>query len=241
MKKMFMLFLLIVISIEAKGIFDEYVTEIKASNDQMIIFESVPNIRVGSSGIVMKEINRNSSFIISRFVITKIKDHLATALLNPYTALNNDNFPTIKAKPEKGDMIVVNYLYNRVLPIVPNSKIFADMKLRYKDLRWIHPDILSGELVKSSDQSPAYENFDRTCQNVSANMLFFAIEGDGYFVDCKSFKILKKIPIKNYDEIVLPFYTRIKNLGTGFLNFGNNKKITDYNSYYNDLLKEKNQ
>lgn len=234
------MFLLVAMNIQADDIFDEYVTEIKAANEQMVIFESAKNIKVGASGVIMKEINRNSSFIISGFIITKVKNNMATALLKPYNTLNNDNFPTINMKPAKGDMVIVNYLYNRVLAIVPNARVFADMKKKYRDIRWIHPDILSGELVKSADESPAYENFKRTCQNVVANMLFFGIDNNGYFVDCKSFKILKKINIKKYKETMLPYYTRIKDLDGGLLNFGKNNKITNYNNYYNTLLKEKN-
>ena len=232
--------LIFTFNLNAYSLFEEFETKISEVKGNTIYFDMLPNIRLGASGVVVKVINEDSSFIISNFIITKITKDKVIAKISEFKALKHTSFPSLDIKPQVGDKLVVNYLYHRILPIVPNSKVLQDIKEKFADVTFVHPDILSAELVKSSDESPAYENFERTCRNVVSNLLFFAIKDIGYFVDCKSFKILDQIDIKDYKEIKLPYYTRIKDLDSGLLGFGNDK-IENYSAYYNSLLKEKNR
>ena len=67
--KILIITLLVSLNVGAYSLFDEFETTISKIDGDKIYFDMLPNIRIGASGIIVKVINSESSFIISSFVI----------------------------------------------------------------------------------------------------------------------------------------------------------------------------
>ncbi len=221
--------------------FKEYETEITKVRNDLGYLKNSNDIYIGSSGIVVRKINSEISVIVAKAVVISKQDGQAVVKLTPFEALKHERLPSLKLKTEIGDRVILNYFYDKALIIVPNLETFEDVISKHKDIDFIHPDIFIVELMKSKDEAPSYQNFKMGCQKLLTNLIYFGIEDKGYFVDCNSFKILKEEKIKNYKKIVTPFYSRIGKDEINTFSFGfGNSAIDDYNSYYRNLLKEKN-
>lgn len=225
--------------LEAKSLFKEYKTKVLESNDKSVIIADSPNIVVGSSGIVSHVFDDKTTSIIARVDVVSKNGTQAVLKVEPFEMLTQGAFPETSMKPQVGDAVTINYLYDRALMVVPNHTVYADTIKTYNNISWVHPDIVAGFLTKLYRPNPDKEIFQKACYQNSASLIFFAIEKQGYFVDCHNFSTLKTVDIKNSDEIQLPFYSRITNIDSSMFSWGSSK-IFDYNNYYKYLLGQTN-
>ena len=222
-------------SANAKSSFNEYRTEVLEINSRTAVIKTSDNIVVGSSGIVTHTFKNGISTIVARADVIKIDGDKATIKFEVYTLSTQVAFPKPGLLPAVGDTVTLNYLYNRALIVAPNFKVFKEVTKHFKNITWVHPDIVGAYLAKIFRPNPDEEIFKKVCEVNSVGIIFFALNDYGYFVDCNNFKTIKKVKTGRIKKAQAPFYTRVKGIETSWLKWGDDY-ITDYNAYYRKII-----
>ncbi|ANE35951.1 putative PgbA domain protein [Campylobacter iguaniorum] len=196
------------------------------------------DIIVGSSGIVMHKFSDGSKSIIARAVVTEKKAGFAKVRFELFDSLKQPALPIPKILPENGDEIVLNYLYDRALIVAPNEEVFKEITNHFKNITFVHPDIMGSYLSYEYKPNPSRDDFRLMCAQNAAGVIFIALDGEAVFADCGSFNVLKKFKSKDISYYQLPFYTRITDIDTVFWKL-DSAKIGNYNKYYKRLLGNK--
>lgn len=224
--------------LEAKPLFNEVKTTLLEVNDKSGVIADSADFVVGSSGIILHKFDAKTTSIIARFDVVSKSGGKATLRFEKFDMLAQGAFPNTGIKPVVGDEIIVNYLYERILAVTPNQNVYNEITKKYRDMTWIHPDLVSGYLTKIFRPNPDKAIFQKACYQNSASLIFFAIQNKGYFVDCHNFNTLQTVDIADKsNEIQLPFYSRIKATETSWFVWDSGK-IGDYNTYYTSLIRK---
>ena len=206
----------------------------KLVGNQAVVNDS-PTVQIGSSGIIIHNYDSEHRTIIAKAVVTKKEAGSMYLKLYYYKDLNMDALPSYKIVPQVGDTVIFNYLYKRVLPIVPNESSFNAFKQRFPNLDVVHPDLFAYELAKENTPAPKLSDFRTECNADDFGLLFFAVNDNGYFVDCTSFKVIAKMPFVTEGKKQAPFYTRVKNIKSRFFGLGSDE-VKKFDDYYKKLL-----
>jgi len=217
--------------------------DIKANKESIIINSSQRtatikdiDVPVGSSGIVIHYFDKEHSTVVARAELIK-KNKIAYRL---FDTLKQENLPTPKILPKNGDKVILNYLYDRGLIIAPNYKTYKNIINNYNEIEWLHPDLFAAELSREKNPAPTKESFKKFCNKYAVGIIYMAINNKGYFVDCYSFKKVYEEPLKiDHSEIKLPFYSRVKEIESGWFNFYGASEVKDYTNYYINLMESK--
>ena len=215
--------------------FEPYETKIIKLVGNNAVVQNSDKVSIGSSGIVIHNFDNEHRTIITKAVVVKKDPNYMYLKLYYYKDLNMDALPSYKIIPKAGDTVIFNYLYNRVLPIVPNKEAFLEFKRKFPYLDIIHPDLFAYELAVESNPAPKISDFRNECNSDDFGLLFFALDDKGYFVDCTSFKVVGKISFPTEGKKQTPFYTRIKKIEPKFFGLGS-EEIKDFDKYYKNLL-----
>jgi len=235
LRKAIFIFSILVCALNANGLYKDFKTNILAINGDRAIIKNSKDIVVGSSGIVIHKFSNNTSSIIARVdVIGKTNDK-ATLKFHTYKALKQTALPIPGIAPRVGDEVILNYLYNRALIVAPNYKVYNEITKHFKNITWVHPDIMGAYLAEHSRPNPDKKVFQTMCKQNVASLIFFALNNEAVFVDCNNFKIVKKLKGGRVRTAQLPFYTRIKGIDTSWLNF-KSSKMNSYSNYYKRLI-----
>jgi len=217
--------------------------DIKANKESIIINSSQRtatikdiDVPVGSSGIVIHYFDKEHSTIVARAeLIDKNKIEFKI-----FDTLKQEALPTPKILPKIGDKVILNYLYNRGLIIAPNHKTYENIIKNHNKIEWLHPDLFAAELSREKNPAPTKKNFKNFCNKYAVGIIYMAIDNKGYFVDCYSFKKVYEEPLKmDSNEIKLPFYSRVKEIESGWFNFYGASEVKDYTNYYINLMESK--
>ncbi len=221
---------------QAKPLFNEYTTTLLEANDKEGMIQDSSEFVVGASGIVMHAFDEKTSAIIARFDVIKKENGKATVRFEPFKMLAQGAFPDTKLKPAANDKVIVNYLYDRSLIIVPNQATFNEVSKSFPGMTWVHPDVVASYLAELYRPNPDRAIFQQACYQNTASLIFFAIKNKGYFVDCNNFNTLSMSDITaSFAEPQLPFYSRIKNIDSSWFTWGSSH-INDYDTYYSTLI-----
>ena len=201
----------------------------------MATIKDSETIVLGSSGIVTHKFDEEKSTIVARASVIEKKDGMAKIRFEVFDLLSQSAFPLPGILPEKGDKVVLNYLYDRAVIVAPNKSVYDEITKHFKDVTWIHPDLMGAYLADKYKPNPERDEFREICRQNSAGVIFFALDKKGYFADCQSFKILKTYESSRITAYQVPFYTRVRGIDTVFWNF-DGSQINDYNSHYCSLL-----
>ena len=195
------------------------------------------DIAVGSSGIVLHSFDGEHKTIIARAeVISKESGNLSVSF-SKFDRLVQKALPDYKIKPSKGDTLILNYLYNRILPITPNEESFKEFKEKFSSFDIVHPDIFASNLFIEKEPLPSKRDFQANCKKNDYALLFFSIDKLGYFVDCSTFKVLDTITLSSdVNPTMKPFYSRIPKIKSSLGAIIGEKDIGDYNLYYKKML-----
>ncbi len=194
-----------------------------------------PYVPIGSSGVVIKRFDNKHSTIIAGAVVEKKERDKMRIKFIMFDMLEQSALPPLRVMPQKGDTVILNYLYNRAFVIAPNEDTYLSVLSDFPEISWIHPDILAAFLSKEYNPTPKKEDFQKVCKQNTSMLLFFAIDKKGYFVDCNSFKVIKEENFQVKEgNVTLPFYSRIGAIESGLFSFSNS--IKNYESYYKKLL-----
>ena len=206
----------------------------KLVGNEAVVADS-EQVKVGSSGIIIHNYDAEHRTIIAKAVVTKKDGANMYLKLYYYKDLNMDALPSYKIVPQVGDTVIFNYLYKRILPIVPNKEAFEKFKREFPRVDVIHPDLFAYELAVEGNTAPKLSDFRTECNNDDFGLLFFALNDEGYFVDCTSFKVIGRLSFPVEGKKETPFYTRVKNIKPKFFGLGSDT-IKDFDSYYKKLL-----
>ena len=229
------IFLLTQSFLNAKSLFNEFDTKILKINGRYATVENSDAIVVGSSGIVTHTFIDGTSTIVARADVVKKEADKATVRFEVFKLSAQDAFPKPGILPVVGDKVSLNYLYNRALIVAPNYNVYKEVTQHFKDIEWVHPDVVAAYLAKEFRPNPDKEVFQKVCKLNSASLIFFALNYHGYFVDCNNFKTVKTVKTGFIKKAQVPFYTRVKNVETSWYNWSSSQ-ISDYNGYYRSVI-----
>ena len=236
MLKFFLFFCLISVNLWA---FDtKVITSRVAQLDKNFIFiKDEPNIVIGASAIVVKQI-KNATSIISRASIVAKDGKFAKLELKPFTMLAQKALPELDVKVETGDEVLVNFLYDRALLIAPDEASYKQVVGDLSEIYFIHPDILGAYMVREYKLSPKRTDFSLFCSNNALGLVAFVLKNKVAFVDCQDFTLLFEKPLNTQvAKPQLPFYSNIKSYKKNFFNFAE-KRVADYYEYYTQIIRQ---
>lgn len=195
------------------------------------------DIAKGATGIVLHKFDQNHQTIIALATVIAKKEGKLTIKFSKYKNLHQSALPAYKILPKKGDIVILNYLYNRMLPITPNEESYKQVTTKFAGYDLIHPDIFASKLYIEHEPKPTKEDFRQSCLQNDNALLLFAIDNKGYFVDCNSFKVLDSIDLPTGTQKEKhPFYSRIPQIKTRLGGIMGGEDIGDYNRYYKHML-----
>ena len=228
-------FLVLCTFAQAQTLFKEYKTKVLETSDTQVVIADSPEIVIGASGVIKHSFDAKTTMIIARGDVVQKDGTKAVLKLAKFEMLSQGAFPEAGVKPIVGDEVIMNYLYDRALIVVPNANVFRDITKEYSDITWIHPDLVAAYLSKLYRPNPDQSIFRQACYQNTASLIFFGIKDQGYFVDCHNFNTIKTVKISNSGETQLPFYARVKDIETSWFSWSSSK-ISDYDSYYKTLI-----
>ncbi|NPA56570.1 MAG: hypothetical protein GXO19_02410 [Epsilonproteobacteria bacterium] len=186
----------------------------------------------GTSGIVVHHFDGEHSTIIARAIL-EAPDRIRFVV---YDALAQPNLPKPKMGPQKGDTLILQYLYHRLVAIAPNYKSYEELRSKI-DGEWIHPDLFAAELAKEKHPAPTRQDFRNFCNKFAVGRVAIILKERAHILDCYSFSTLQTVPMERVDEKVQkPFYTRITKIEGSLFNFFGPKEMEDYYTYYTRLM-----
>ncbi len=197
------------------------------------------NIPVGSSGIVMHSFDAKHRAIIATVIVTGKKEGKLALTFHKFRRLRQSALPEYKIAPADGDTVILNYLYNRVLPIVPDAEHFRSFSAKHASFEVVHPDLFASALYFDHQPQPTKKDFRETCSQNDLALLYFAVGKSGHFVDCQSFKIVASEPLAtpvDSQKAQEPFYSRVPEIKNRLGGIMGGESIGDYNLYYKTFL-----
>jgi hypothetical protein len=209
--------------------------------DGQFVYMNAADLKVGESGTIIRWFDQNHAAIVAKAVVVEIKDGEAKLLYRAYDALKNDAFPIAILEPKRGDEIHMRSFNTRALLVAPDQEMYQKLTKQYDTIDWIHPDIFLSELVKDGTNKPDKDDFRDFCNAYSVGVVYFVNGTKGEARDCSSFTVLKSDYISGLvaqDKRMKPFYSRIGNVGAGWLSFLN-ADVGDFYAYYRNLLETK--
>lgn len=214
------------------------ITSRVAQLDKNFIFiKDEPNIVIGASAIVVKQI-KNATSIISRASVVAKDGKFAKLELKPFTMLAQKALPELDVKVETGDEVLVNFLYDRALLIAPDEASYKQVVGDLSEIYFIHPDILGAYMVREYKLSPKRTDFSLFCSNNALGLVAFVLENKVAFMDCQDFTLLFEKPLNaQVAKPQLPFYSNIKSYKKNFFNFAE-KRVADYYEYYTQIIRQ---
>ncbi|MBE3608988.1 MULTISPECIES: plasminogen-binding N-terminal domain-containing protein [Campylobacter] len=217
--------------------FNEYKTPILSidADDTATIVDS-PEIVLGSSGVVLHKFNTQST-IIARVSVVSKSGGFAKVRFEVFDTLEQSALPLPGVAPRVGDTVVLNYLYNRSVIVVPNKEIYDEIVSAFPNMIFIHPDLVGAYLSYEYKPNPNRDDFRKMCSQSAAGLIFVAMDGRSVFADCQSFEILKEFETGEVEYYQLPFYTRVSGIDTVFWKL-DSAHINNYDQHY-DLLFDK--
>ena len=162
----------------------------------------------GKSGIVLCPY-LNKKIICARFI-----SYGSYAKLFPYKEVVNNSFARPNILPKKGDKVLFNFNYNRILIIAPNQKIYEHIKNLYQNLNIIPSDNLATYVDKFDKKNLL--SFQR---DLNIGRYIFYHKGNIFEIDAFSLYAIKKKKLKIYANYNGPFFTYLKNFGIKNINY----------------------
>jgi hypothetical protein len=236
-KKTILIFTLFLTTLTAQTNFSAYKTTVSKVNKSTVTITDNDNFSIGSSGVIIHSFDSTHKTIIATVEVIEKKSGYAYLKYENFKGLKQSALPAYSITPQKGDEVILNFLYDRAMAIVPNKDTLRYITQKYSDIEWIHPDIFASKLAIDYTPVPEKEDFKQECRQDNFTLLFFAIKCKGYFVDCNSFKVLQQINLpQTKEKIKVPFYSRIKEIKGRMFGLMGGDGINDYNRYYKKML-----
>lgn len=209
-------------------------TELLKVEDIYGYIKDSSDVKLNSSGVVIQRFQTSKSIIARASVIAKEKG-LAKLKFSVFADLEQDALPLPNVVPQKGDEVVLNFLYDRGLVIAPDEQTYNKLVSGFPEIYFTHIDILGAQLIRSSSLAPKRSDFRKFCADNAVGILIFALEDKAKMVDCQDFSELYELAIAKPSSIQVPFYSRIGGYKSNFFDF-NSQEVGNYYRYYDALI-----
>lgn len=209
-------------------------TELLKVEDIYGYIKDSSDIKLNSSGVVIQRFQTSKSIVARASVIAKEKG-LAKLKFSVFADLEQDALPLPNVVPQKGDEVVLNFLYDRGLVIAPDEQTYNKLVSSFPEIYFTHIDILGAQLIRSSSLAPKRSDFRKFCADNAVGILIFALEDKAKMVDCQDFSELYELAIAKPSSIQVPFYSRIGGYKSNFFDF-NSQEVGNYYRYYDALI-----
>jgi len=213
---------------------------LRVQDKQAIIH--IKAIDVGVSGFIVHYFTEKHSAIIANAVVSSFNKEAqeATLTLSEYDGLRQNSLPNGKWTPQKGDIAVLAFAYERAFLIAPSETIYYDITSRIHTIDWVHPDSFAAFLSYIGHPTPLAEDIQEYCAIASLGLLYLYSDQTLFTIDCKSLTLLQitAAPME-LKEQELPFYSRVENIEADWFGEGSNK-LKNYDPYYMKLLAKNN-
>lgn len=209
-------------------------TELLKVEDIYGYIKDSSDIKLNSSGVVIQRFQTSKSIIARASVIAKEKG-LVKLKFSVFADLEQDALPLPNVVPQKGDEVVLNFLYDRGLVIAPDEQTYNKLVSSFPEIYFTHIDILGAQLIRSSSLAPKRSDFRKFCADNAVGILIFALEDKAKMVDCQDFSELYELAIAKPSSIQVPFYSRIGGYKSNFFDF-NSQEVGNYYRYYDALI-----
>ena len=213
---------------------------ISVDNEKNMATVKIEKIDVGMSGVVVHQISKEHSSIVSsgEVVAYDAKSQIATVKLTPFETLTNNYLPHGKWLPAVGDTFEFAKNYSRALLIAPDAEVYRKIS-ESVSVEWVHPDLFAAELSYIGHPTPLKEDFQKFSEDAGIGLLFIFLEQKIYTVDIKSFTTLSvsDAPLEVKEE-KLPFYSRIEKISASWFGAGTSR-MQEYAPHYKALLMDR--
>lgn len=214
--------------------YESVLLEVNESEGYGIVLDN-SSIVVGSSGVVSHTFSNGESSIIARAVVESKDSGRVKVRFEVFSMLSQPALPVPGVLPKVGDEVVLNFLYNRSLIVVPNGEIYSQIIQTFPNIEFISPDITGAYLNAYSTPNPSRDDFRKMCADNAAGLIFIAMDGQAVFADCGSFEILRSFESGSVRDYQVPFFSNIYGISPAWWKW-NSEYIHDYNEYYKHLL-----
>lgn len=201
---------------------------------------SASGLMVGDSGQIVRWFDENHSAIIAQAIVIAVENDLAVVAYEPFTALDQKAFPTPTLEPQENDEVIFRAFNDRAFLIAPNAAIYEKVRDQYKDIAWLHPDLVAAYLLDVGHNSPVKGDFRAVCSQYAVGVVYIVASSGGYAVDCQSFVPIKQDTIDEtapQDSRAKPFYARLGDNSSWFSFLLQSDAEADYYTYYDALLR----
>lgn len=103
------------------------------------------NLIVGQTGIVVHIYDNDKRQIISNAKVISSSNNSSVVEFFEFSDLKQNALPTSIRKAEKGDVLVLNYMYNSSLLIAPTLDSFQTVRENFKLNNFLHSDIFAAK------------------------------------------------------------------------------------------------
>ncbi|MEA3522447.1 MAG: plasminogen-binding N-terminal domain-containing protein, partial [Campylobacterota bacterium] len=213
---------------------------VSINNEKAII--KIPTIDIGVSGFIVRTFNDNHSAIISGATVSHFNSETqeASLTLSEYDGLVQNSLPNGNWRPQKGDIAVLAFAYERAILIAPSDDIYHGISSRIKNVHWVHPDSFAAFLSYRGHPTPLVEDMQGFCRLASVGLFYIYTDQALFTLDCQSFALLQITPapmkIKNQK---LPFYSMVENIEANWFGVGNDE-LESYDPYYMKVIVQSN-
>ncbi|WP_368030733.1 plasminogen-binding N-terminal domain-containing protein [Arcobacter sp. s6] len=205
---------------------------------------NIGNLIIGQTGIIVHIYDNDKKLIVSNAKVISSNSNSSVVEFFKFDDLKQDALPTTKRMVEKGDVLVLNYMYNSSLLITPTQDTFQTVRNNFKLNNFIHSDILAAKLKINNKPFPTKEDFQEFAIEQNLGTIFFVLNNKVYILDTKTFTILDSYALSyENSESQMPFYTRVEEIEASILDFSfsdllffKDKKVLSYNEYYQEIL-----
>jgi hypothetical protein len=195
----------------------------------------IPNLIIGQSGVVVKDIEENS-LILAQGSVIESNSIDSTIKFSQTPILVQEALPTTKRVPKDGNTFILNHLYNTSLLIVPNVKAKSSVLKLFPKQNFLDEDFFASYLKLNNTPVPTKKDISKFALTHQMGTIFIVVQNNLFIVDSLSFKVLDTIMIKNDDKNTnVPFLSKIDKIETATFSLGSNR-IENYDLYYLKLM-----
>ena len=195
-------------------------TSVKSINGNTITLNST--MPKGMSGVVVHSYTNELQAISSR--ILRVSANKARLIDNDI--INHDKLPSINTKVSVKDKVIGGYLYNNILVLAPNSKIYKNITANSRK-NWIHPDLFAVYLSSNGEQKVTKANLADFAQKYQVGLIYIVRRNSAVLLDPLSGAIVGQKSMSSLpSQGQFPFYMRFQELESGW--FGSKATGTYY-------------
>jgi len=190
---------------------------------------NIGNLIVGQSGVVIHLHDKDKRLIVANAKVISSNNKTSTVEFSKFDDLKQKALPTSNRKPQKGDILALNYLYNSSLLIAPTQETFQTVRSNFKYNNFLHTDIFASSLKVDESPLPSKKLIQDFAIKQNLGTIFVVVDNKVNVIDTKTFTLLTSYDI-NYDkdDSQLPFYTRIEKIEASVLNNLSNISLSDF-------------